>query len=140
MPHWQPVPSKEEGSTELINFSGLRVCLMDRLRIDPEGTFTLEGRTDGAVQVGGTNVYPARIAALLRTHPNVSDAAVRLMRPEEGSRLKAFIVACYGVDYDVSRLELEAWCSRSLRSFERPTALTFGMCLPKNQMGKECDW
>jgi long-chain acyl-CoA synthetase len=140
MPHWQTVSAREEGSMELINTSGRRVCLMDRLRIDVEGTFTLEGRTDGAVQVGGTNVHPFRIAALLRTHPDVSDAVVRLMRPEQGSRLKAFIVACYGVDCDVLRLELETRCSQSLRSFERPTALTFGTCLPKNYMGKECDW
>lgn len=140
MPHWQPVSSEQEGGTELISSSGLRVHLMDRLHIDPEGTFTLQGRIDGAVQVGGTNVYPARIAALLRTHPDVVGAAVRLMRTGEGTRLKAFIVAGSNVNCDVLRRELETLCFHGLRAVERPTVLTFGACLPKNHMGKDCDW
>jgi 4-coumarate--CoA ligase (photoactive yellow protein activation family) len=49
-------------------------------------------RRDNAVQVGGINVYPFRVAEIIRGHPYVKDCAVRLMRPEEGVWLKAFIV------------------------------------------------
>ena len=54
--------------------------------------FRPERRTDKAVQVGGINVYPERVAACIREHPLVRECVVRLMRPDEGSRLKAFIV------------------------------------------------
>ncbi len=140
MPHWRPSPGELDDCIELIHASGVRVCLNDRLRLGPDGTFTLEGRLDGAVQVGGTNVYPARTAALLRTHPLVIDAAVRLMRADEGTRLKAFIAAAPSADCDALRGDLEAWCFQKLRSVERPTSLTFGTSLPKNKLGKECDW
>jgi long-chain acyl-CoA synthetase len=50
------------------------------------------GRAEGAVQVGGVNVFPDVVGRVLTAHSGVAQAAVRLMRPEEGTRLKAFVV------------------------------------------------
>ncbi len=70
--------------------------LQDRLEwIDGE-RFVPSGRIDQAVQVGGTNVFPAYVAEVLAMHPDVAQCVVRLMRPDEGARLKAFIVAGRG--------------------------------------------
>ncbi len=44
------------------------------------------------MQVAGINLYPERIAGIIREYPGVAEAEVRLMRPDEGDRLKAFIV------------------------------------------------
>lgn len=104
-------------------------------------TFFVGARLDAAVQVGGINVYPDRISALLREHPAVKDAAVRLMRPEEGSRLKAFVVPHdAGVDTNLLQRELSEWTNARLTAAERPKAYTFGRNLPRAAVGKLCDW
>lgn len=66
--------------------------LQDRLDWTEDGRFRPAGRIDEAVQVGGVNVFPGYVADVLRLHPRVQDASVRLMRPDEGHRLKAFVV------------------------------------------------
>lgn len=104
--------------------------------------FRPERRTDKAVQVGGINVYPEKVAAAIRTHPHVRDCAVRLMRPEEGTRLKAFIVS------DLPPAEAAAffgrpfrdWLAENLATAERPKRIRLGGELPRNSMGKSADW
>lgn len=99
------------------------------------------GRRDDAVQVAGINVYPHRISDQLQALSEVSEASVRLMRPEEGQRLKAFIVPA---DRNLSEAELrdvlDTWCQHSLSPAERPRAFRFGSTLPRNDMGKLSDW
>jgi len=65
---------------------------MDKLVLYSSDSFTLGGRRDLSEQVGGINVLCDRIATSIRAIPGVADAAVRLMRRSEGTRLKAFIV------------------------------------------------
>jgi acyl-CoA synthetase (AMP-forming)/AMP-acid ligase II len=55
-------------------------------------SFHVLRRQDGAVQVGGINVFPSRVAEVLARHPLVAQASVRLAAPEQGGRLKALIV------------------------------------------------
>ncbi|KAA2237947.1 AMP-binding protein [Salinarimonas soli] len=140
MPHWSLGPADPEGNPTVVHRSGRVVALMDRLEPVTDRTFTLAGRRDGAVQVGGQNVHPARIAEHLRTHPLVADAAVRLMRPDEGTRLKAFLVLAPGTDEAEAREALTAWIAGAFSAPERPVALTFGAALPVGAMGKAADW
>ncbi len=98
-------------------------------------------RRDGAVQVGGVNVYPDFVCAVLKTHPAVADAAVRLMRPHEGERLKAFVAPRNPASCVVSlEQELDAWLAERLTVAQRPRAFSFGPRLPVNAQGKPCDW
>lgn len=114
--------------------------LQDRLDWSGATHFQPAGRIDDAVQVGGTNVFPAYVADVLAQHPRVRDAAVRLMRPDEGHRLKAYIVAASGADVDALRTELPAWAAQRLTAPERPVAWTFGPRLPRQASGKLADW
>jgi long-chain acyl-CoA synthetase len=98
------------------------------------------GRLEGAVQVGGTNVFPDRIGALLRTHPGVAEAAVRLMRPDEGDRLKAFIVPRAEADTANLRADLWTWIDARLTVPERPKSIVFGPHIPVGALGKHADW
>lgn len=116
------------------------VAAQDHLVWQDARRFVVTGRRDQAVQVGGVNVFPARIAALLETHPDVAAAAVRRMAPHEGERLKAFIVPREGADPDRLARELPAWADGRLRPAERPRAWRFGAALPVNAQGKACDW
>lgn len=98
------------------------------------------GRADGAVQVGGVNVFPAQVAALLRRHPAVREAEVRLMRADEGERLKAFIVAGDAAQAGALPDQLAAWLGRRLPAAARPVSFTVGAALPRNAQGKSMDW
>lgn len=139
MPFWTIETIDSEG-TLLRHDSGLQVRVKDRLNLDKDGTFTLAGRVDAAVQVGGINVFPARVTALLRAQPGVREAAVRLGNVEEGGRLKAFVVPQPEVSPSELRSQLEEWIHNSLSTGEQPRSLTFGETLPKDSMGKDADW
>lgn len=99
--------------------------------------FAITGRRDGAVQIGGHNVFPERVREQLLGHAGVADAAVRL-EPSAG-RLKAFIVPAYGSN-DTLVDDVDAWCGARLRAHERPRRFTLGDALPRNAMGKLADW
>jgi long-chain acyl-CoA synthetase len=105
-----------------------------------ERAFMPRGRHDGAVQVGGVNVFPAQIAARIQALDDVQECAVRLMRSEEGSRLKAFIVLASGADEHAFRERFALWLQQHCSAPERPKLLTFGAALPRNAMGKLTDW
>lgn len=102
--------------------------------------FRVRARRDGAVQVGGINVFPAHVAEVIRQHAQVADVAVRLMRPEEGGRLKAFIVPAPGTDARALEVQLRPWLAERLTAPERPQALCFGEQLPRTATGKLADW
>jgi 4-coumarate--CoA ligase (photoactive yellow protein activation family) len=112
----------------------------DRLEWPALREFCVRGRLDDAVPVGGTNVFPAQVRQVLLGHPQVADALVRLMRPDEGSRLKAFIVPRPGADPDALRADLWSWAEARLGTPARPKAYTLGPGLPRNAMGKLADW
>jgi len=113
----------------------------DQLAWQDERHFYPAGRVDSAVQVGGVNVCPQRVQRELLLHPEVAEAAVRLMRPEEGSRLKAFIVP-RDPGADITRLSqaLAAWTRQRLGTAEQPRSFSFGDTLPVDQKGKQADW
>ena len=140
MAHWQfGGPAGQEGST-IVHRSGRRFELPDDVQVQDGGRFKLTGRRDGAVQIGGVNIYPNEVAAWLRGRPGVREAVVRLMRPEEGGRLKAFVVPEAGVDPTALRKDLQAWTRRALPSAACPTAITMGPRLPTGMTGKLADW
>lgn len=103
-------------------------------------------RMDKAVQVGGENVYPTHVAERIKAHPRVADCVVRLMRPEEGQRLKAFVVLKNDSldDHSPVRQEmarqLAKHCRATLRAAECPRSFRFGPALPKSSIGKDADW
>jgi 4-coumarate--CoA ligase (photoactive yellow protein activation family) len=103
--------------------------------------FHLRGRADGAVQVGGVNVYPEAIARALEAHPLVGQARVRLAAQAEGGRLKALVVPRdAGADEAALRAAIDAWMAHNLGNAERPRSVTIVPSLPRTAMGKDADW
>ena len=140
LPHWErSAPSSlcmagGEDASEL-------VTVPDALDWVDARHYRVAGRLDGAVQVGGTNVYPDRIAKILASHDLVRAASVRLMRDGEGRRLKAFIVPrerC--ADTTALRTALEVFAKQSLTTPEQPRCWAFGHELPTGPMGRSTDW
>ncbi len=100
--------------------------------------FALRGRIDGAVQVGGLNVFPDRVRDVLLSHAGVAEAAVRL--DGETGRLKAFVVPEPGEVEDTLAAELDRWCGARVTGVERPRRIAVGASLPRGAMGKPADW
>lgn len=130
-----------QGGNILHRASGVPAVLQDRLAWHDPRHFSVEGRLDGVIQIGGVNVSPAHIRAVLESHPDVAKAAIRPMPAGDGLRLKAFIVpARAGKPEPELRDAIEAWIADRLSAPERPRSLTFGAELPVGPYGKAADW
>jgi long-chain acyl-CoA synthetase len=134
--HWSRA---NDGSLIASGDTGTRAELMDLIDWHDDRHLTISGRRDGAVQIGGYNVFPERVRAQLLAHADVADAAVRL-EPRTG-RLKAFIVPeAAGVNDNDLIDRLDAWCALQFSGVERPRRFAVGGSLPRNAMGKLTDW
>jgi 4-coumarate--CoA ligase (photoactive yellow protein activation family) len=148
LPHWSRTGGAAELARTLPDGGTASYALQDRLEWEDAYRFRPAGRIDAAVQVGGVNVFPSYVAEVLRMHPRVAAAAVRLMRPDEGARLKAFVVPAdaepgFNADeagLETLRTELLDWCAQRLTAPERPAAISFGERLPRQASGKPADW
>ncbi len=115
----------------------------DHLAWEGDRHFRPLKRRDGAVQIGGVNVFPDQVRAVLCDHPDVTAAAVRVDEAGRGAgraRLKAFVVWRDGASPDDAAASLDAHCAARLPAPARPASYRFGSALPVNAMGKPCDW
>lgn len=132
LPRWRMAV----GDDAVIDRRGVQCLLPDQVIRTGERAIRPVGRRDDAVQVGGNNVWPQRVAAMLRAVPGVADAAVRL---GDDARLKAFVVPDPGVGIEDLGRSFERGLA-TLSVAERPTSYTYGPALPRSQMGKPGDW
>ena len=117
------------------------VELPDMVRWVDERNFHVERRKDGAVQVGGINVYPQSVADRLAVHHLLAQAFVRPTEIRGQQRLKALLVFEHPMlDTAAHRQQLLDWIRGEFRAEERPVVLTFGEAPPRNDMGKLTDW
>lgn len=114
--------------------------LQDNLEWQDANRFKPLKRSDKAVQVGGINVYPARVEEFFKKFPQIKDCTVRLMRPEEGERLKIFIVPTAEIENAALEKELRNLANKELSRHEKPGKYDFGPNLPVSDMGKLSDW
>lgn len=150
LPWWRRTEGADALERRLPDGAVARYPLQDKLEWRDGRRFLPAGRIDRAVQVGGMNVFPAYVAEVLKMHPRVQDAVVRLMRPDEGRRLKAYVVPqlphlpqlaqLAPADAEALREELAAWLAARLSAAECPAAFSFGACLPRQAGGKPADW
>ncbi|GHD60540.1 hypothetical protein GCM10017083_46550 [Thalassobaculum fulvum] len=140
MPHWSRVAERDRSIIRFGN-AGEPAEVPDFVEWLGEREFRVGSRIDGAVQVGGVNVFPGRVRMALLEHPSVADAAVRLMRLEEGGRLKAFVVPTPDTVGDgLLNDQLSSWLESRLQPVEIPRSFSFGAALPVTNAGKPADW
>jgi len=109
----------------------------DWYRIDTDGFFWYEGRTDDMMKVGGMWVSPIEVENVLIEHPAVLEAAVVGVAIEGLSRMKAYVVLRKGEE-GTTRLvsDLQAWCKDRLERYKYPHVVEFVPDLPKTITGK----
>lgn len=122
----------------LAKYSGDWCRTGDMARLDAEGYFWYEGRSDDVIKSAGYRIGPAEVESCLIQHPAVAMAAV-IGKPdaERGSIVKAFIVLATG---HVASPELEADLARHVRGrlapYEYPKEFAFVAELPMTTTGK----
>ena len=137
--HWTKIDENMLERISPVNNQSTRFSLPDAFEWKDEDKFIPIRRKDKAVQVAGMNVYPANIESFFNSLPQVKECSVRLMRQEEGERLKIFIVPTISI----SSSELEKLLRKSasaLNSYEKPASYTFGAKIPISSIGKRTDW
>lgn len=109
----------------------------DRYRVDEDGFYWYEGRSDDMIKVGGLWVSPVEIENTLIEHPAVQEAAVVGVSVEGLTRIRAFVVLKAGqTPSEVLAQELQEWCKDRLARYKYPHYVTFTDDLPKTVTGK----
>ena len=103
-------------------------------RWNDDGTLHVLGRAGDLIITGGENVWPEVVEAVLATHPNVAEAAVRGVPDAEwGQRVEAWIVpAGSPPSLDAVRSHVR----RYLPAFCAPKAAHLVPHLPRTALGK----
>ncbi len=113
--------------------------VMDIVEWLDEKSFMVVGRRDGAVQIGGHNVFPERVREHLLQHAGVEDCAVRFSI--QTGRLQVFVVpSSVAATTPDLQAELIRWCDAGLRTVERPKRYSFGAAIPITETGKLASW
>lgn len=108
----------------------------DIAHYDDQGYFYVTDRLKELVKVKGFQVAPAELEGLLRTHPQVLDAAVLgIPHPQNGEVPLAFVVRKPGAQ--VTGVELQDFVAGQVASFKRlDGGVRFTETIPKNLTGK----
>jgi len=106
----------------------------DMGRFDENGELHIVDRCKDMVLVGGFNVFPNEVDAVLSACPGVGEAASAGIRTDAGGEeLQAFIVKG---DDALSEADVLAYCRDHLTGYKVPRKVHFIEELPKNPIGK----
>ena len=102
-----------------------------------DGYLSILGRMKELIIVGGTNVTPGEVEAVLETDAGVAECAVAgLPDPDLGERIAAFLVPRPGEDPVTLEQRLRAKAETDLAPYKRPREYRFLDAIPRNAMGK----
>jgi benzoate-CoA ligase len=109
----------------------------DRYRVDEDGFFWYEGRSDDMIKVSGLWVSPIEIESVLMEHPAVAESAVVGIGVGGFMKIKAFVItqkdAAAG---DALFAVLQEHCKSRLQRYQYPHMIEFVSELPKTVTGK----
>ena len=101
---------------------------------DQDGYIYLSGRAKDFIKRGGEMISPEEVEQVLRSHPELDDAAViGVPDVEWGEEVRAIVVGRAG---RVTEEQIIEFCRDRLAGFKRPRSVVFVGELPRNVMGK----
>jgi 2-aminobenzoate-CoA ligase len=110
----------------------------DAYRMDEDGYFWYQARTDDMIISAGYNIAGPEVEAVLLEHPSVAECGVVGLPDEErGQVVSAFIVLREGAGGGEARVkELQEWVKARIAPYKYPRRITFVDALPRTQTGK----
>ncbi len=152
--HGQPVPHGDAGDLYVKGDSALALYWAqhekskrsilgdwfftgDRYRVDEDGFYWYEGRSDDMIKVSGLWVSPIEIESALLEHPAVAESAVVGVSVDGFTKIKAFVIPrAEAVTGDALASELQEHCKSRLQRYQYPHVIEFVGELPKTVTGK----
>ncbi len=105
--------------------------------VSDDGYVSILGRMKELIIVGGTNVTPGEVEAVLELEAGVHECAVAgLPDPDLGEIIAAFIVPRQGHDPATLEARLRTRVEQDLAPYKRPRRYCFLDEIPRNAMGK----
>ena len=109
----------------------------DWYRVDEDGFYWYEGRSDDMIKVSGLWVSPVEVESTLGEHDAVLEAAAVGVSVDGLTRVKAFIILREGYEGSENLVEeLQSWCKDKLKRYQYPHMVDFIEELPKTVTGK----
>ncbi|HSK99724.1 MAG TPA: benzoate-CoA ligase family protein [Rubrobacteraceae bacterium] len=109
----------------------------DWYRVDEDGYYWYEGRSDDMIKVSGLWVSPVEVESTLMDHDAVIEAAAVGIPVGGLTRVKAYIILREGHEgSDELTEELQNWCKDRLKRYQYPHLVEFVDELPKTVTGK----
>jgi benzoate-CoA ligase len=109
----------------------------DWYRVDEDGFYWYEGRSDDMIKVGGLWASPVEVEDILGDHEAVIEAAAVGVPVDDLTRVKAFVVLRDGYEGSEELTEeLQNWCKENLKRYQYPHIVEFIEELPKTVTGK----
>ncbi len=107
----------------------------DVVRRDPDGYIRITGRARELIIVGGENVYPREVEAVLEQHPDVRECAViGIAAGARGEEVIAFV--SLREDAAADEIALRSFCRERLAGYKVPRRIVIGADLPRGPTGK----
>lgn len=107
----------------------------DVAQMDEDGYFYLVDRKKDVIKVGGFQVWPNEIEAVIMQHPKVREVAVARVEDEKGEEAaKAWIILKEGESSTPE--EIQDFCDTYLTRYKIPKFIEFRESLPKTKVGK----
>jgi benzoate-CoA ligase family protein len=108
----------------------------DRYRVDADGYYWYEGRSDDMIKVSGLWASPIEIESVLLEHPSVGESAVVGIEVDGFTKIKAFVIAKNATGDDALVAVLQEHCKSKLQRYQYPHVIEFVTELPKTVTGK----
>jgi 2-aminobenzoate-CoA ligase len=110
----------------------------DAYRMDEDGYFWYEGRTDDLIVSSGYKISAMEVETALMSHPKVAECGViGAPNPERGQIVKAFVVLAPKMEpSDVLCRELQDHVKAQIAPYKYPRAIEFVSELPRTVTGK----
>ncbi len=106
----------------------------DLARYTRSGALEFHGRNDLQLKIQGQRVEPEEIEAVLRAHPDITDAAVTAHRTPAGNQLTAHLLAAPDATCDPAAIR--AWLAQRLPAPAVPAAYRDATSFPTTLSGK----
>ena len=102
---------------------------------EPDGYYTLKGRSKDLIITGGLNVYPPEVELVLAELSQVAASAViGCPNDEWGETVVAVLVLKAGMH--IAEEAVIAHCKKKLASYKAPRKVILAEALPRNALGK----
>jgi len=110
----------------------------DAYRMDADGYFFYEARTDDMIISAGYNIAGPEVEGALLTHPAVAECGVvGAPDPARGTIVKAYVVLKPGHSGDAAMVEaLQNHVKRTIAPYKYPRRIEFVASLPRTETGK----